>query len=95
MNIANALLRTRKDLGYTQTAAADLANITQTYLSLIENGKKVPSMEVIDKLAEIYEVPMAIMMWRAIEEKDIPKKKLQLYRTLKPPIDDLINSCFN
>ena len=38
----------------TREEASKQANITVTYLYLLENNKKQPSLELINKLAEIY-----------------------------------------
>ena len=51
-------------------------------------------MEVVENIAKFYGTPMAIMFWRSIEEKDVPKKKLSYFRSIKPAVDDLINSVF-
>lgn len=45
-NISNR----RKELGYTQQEVADACNIDRAYLSLIESGKRVPSVKVAKRL---------------------------------------------
>ncbi|WP_405643479.1 helix-turn-helix domain-containing protein [Streptomyces uncialis] len=46
----------------TQTAVAGLCGISDRYLSLIENGRKTPSPEVLGRLAVELGVPMAALL---------------------------------
>lgn len=50
-----ALKRWREKRRLTQEALAHLAGITTTYASLVERGKKVPSLTVILKLCRALE----------------------------------------
>lgn len=95
MNIGTALLKARKDNGLRQGQVALRVGVSQTYLSQIETGKKIPSVEVIDTLAKEYGMPFPIMLWHSLTEKDVRKGKLEIYRKLKPTIDNLINDIFN
>ncbi len=55
----NALLDARTKAGMTQTVAAEFLKITPEYLSMIENGKKQPSHQLIARLANLYSVTVA------------------------------------
>lgn len=94
MNIASALKNMRlkrfPKKEKTQGEIAALAGISQTYLSQIEIGNKVPSMEVIQSLCKVYKIPFELMVWQGMEISDVEKKKQPLYRKLKPVIDSLI-----
>lgn len=92
MNLPAAIKELRKKKGVKQYEASDGIGITQTYLSQIESGQKVPSIEVLEKLAKFYKTPIAIMLWFSIDEKDIKKNKLGVYRELRPAIDSMINN---
>ncbi len=48
----------RKAAGYTQDEFADLARIARSYMSGIENGKRAPSIVVVDKIAKALSVPI-------------------------------------
>lgn len=95
MKIGQALLKSRKYKGLKQTDAALRAGITQTYLSLIESGKKIPTVDVIENISDVYGIPFQIMMWHSLTEKEVRKSKLDIYRKLKPTIDNLIADIFN
>lgn len=94
MNIGNALYKVRKSKGYRQNLVSEKTGITQTYLSLIENNQKVPSIGVIQDLCRFYKIPFAIMMWHTISEGDVAKDKQFAFKKLKPSIDALITEFF-
>jgi len=92
MNIHYALKHARTVRSMRQGDVAEKAGISQTYLSQIETGGKVPSMEVIETLCKVYNRPLPILLWFAMEKSDIPKKKHRAYDELKPVVDRLISS---
>lgn len=49
-------LRIKKN--FSSTFVANALDITPTYLSLIESGKKNPSSKVLNKAAALFEVPL-------------------------------------
>ena len=46
----------RKSLGYTQEELAEKLNISRTHMGHIEQGRKSPSLKLIDKLARTLKV---------------------------------------
>ena len=53
-------LTARKNKGYTQKNVADMAKITEEYISLIESGKRKPSVKVAKKLGAILDIQWTI-----------------------------------
>ena len=96
MEIGQAVKKIRKSQPkeYGQAEFAKKIGISQTYLSQIENGHKDPSTEVLNKIAKVFKTPLPIMFWMGIEESDVRPDRLDIFRKLKPTIDDLIDSCF-
>lgn len=91
MNIANALKRLRKETtSFNQQEFAGKLGISQTYLSQIEGGKKTPSMDLIEVYGRLTKVPLAVLLWMAMEEKDVKPSKKKIFKELKPTIDNLI-----
>jgi transcriptional regulator with XRE-family HTH domain len=93
MNIGQAVreLRQRRYPDLRQEAFAKCVGISQTYLSQLENGHKQASTEVLQSIADFCEVPLAILFWFTIEEKEVRKNKKEAFKLLKPCIDELIN----
>jgi transcriptional regulator with XRE-family HTH domain len=52
----------RMQRGYTQRELAERAGITQEYLSAIERGSRVPSLEVFLILAEALDIPPSVLL---------------------------------
>ena len=55
-SIGQNLLRLRTKLGYTQKEIADLVNIDRTTYSKYETGATEPSVELLQKFAELFSV---------------------------------------
>ena len=54
--------RRRHAAGLGQEALADKAGLHRTHVSLLERGKRMPSLQVIKKLADALETTMASLM---------------------------------
>lgn len=53
------ILRASKEI--RQKELAKTLGITQNYLSMIENGSKKPSLTLLEKLADILNVPLSMI----------------------------------
>jgi transcriptional regulator with XRE-family HTH domain len=78
-NVAVFLLRVRKMHGLSQARAAKLAGISVGMLSMLEHGKRRPSIVVAEQLAEAYRIPLdarSMLMAEALPGvgKDSPYK---------------------
>jgi len=94
MNIALALIKWRKQNKVKQYVLAEKIGVTQGYLSSIENGKKIPSIEILQNICDFFEKPMPVLLWFGLEEKDIPENKREIFKSLKPIFDELLKSVF-
>lgn len=54
--------RRRKELELGQEALADKAGLHRTHVSLLERGKRMPTLAVVKKLAKALETTMASLM---------------------------------
>jgi transcriptional regulator with XRE-family HTH domain len=43
----------RKKLGISQAKLAEMANITDNYIALIETGKRFPSVNMLERIAKV------------------------------------------
>jgi len=71
MNIGNAIkmCRTRKNI--KQIDLAKLAGLSESYLSLIEQGKRDPNMSTVEKITEALNIPFSILVFLATEKDDL------------------------
>lgn len=58
-------LRARK--GVSQKDLAELADITPSFLSLVEGDRRDASIKVIERIAAALEVPPEVLIWEAVE----------------------------
>lgn len=78
--IGEALRLLRIFSGYKSVELAKELNISQSYISEIENGKKQPTIELLDRYAKVFNMKKSTLMLfaEAIEEdKQIIKDKRQ------------------
>ena len=69
MHIGHVIDNVRRKRGYTQTHLAEKAGITQTFLSLVESGKKEASTKTLESLANALGVPLEVLLLLSLKEK--------------------------
>jgi len=95
MNIGKVIQDIRKKKGFRQGELAQMVDLSPAYLSQIEANKKMPSMEVIEKIAFALSMPSYYLLFMGLEiEKDIPRDKRLLYVQLRPAVAGLIEGIF-
>ena len=70
MDIGSVIRDIRKKKKITQTQLAKLSQITQTYLSQIENNQKEPTIPTLKAIP--------ILLFLSVENEDIPEKNGKL-----------------
>jgi len=82
MNLGKAvkLCRTQKDLSQTELAKA--ADISVSYLSLLERERRDPSLSTVEKIAAALKVPMIILMFLAADNSELSNIDSQLVEKL-------------
>lgn len=61
-NLPKLLKYMRNFGGYTQLDLATELQISRSYMSEIENGEKIPSVETLIKYADFYQVPLSSLL---------------------------------
>lgn len=62
--LQNELKRYREKNNYSQEEIATRINITQSAYSNYEKGKRLPSIEILIKLADIYDISLDLLTGR-------------------------------
>lgn len=57
--LGKKIQRLRKNIGLTQEELAEKINISRTHMGHIEQGRKAPSLKVLNKLAHILKVKIS------------------------------------
>ena len=67
LNFGNAIKAYRTKEGLTQDQLAKKLGIEPTYLSVLERGRKDPSVALLKKTAKILDIAPEVIVWDAIE----------------------------
>lgn len=72
MKIGETLKRLRLIYGYKASELSEIINISPSYLSEIENGKKQPSLELLENLSNVYGIKLSslILITEEVEKND-------------------------
>lgn len=79
MNIGKGMKFVRLASGLKQGEMADRLDISQNYLSLLENNKAEPSMSLLKKISALFGVPVSFLFW----EEAVPEQGSSPEITLK------------
>ena len=94
MNLGKAIQALRKKKSIKQMDLASAIDLSQTSLSLIESGAKQPSQATLDKICSFFGLPKPFIYFLALEESDIPKEKIDIYKALEPGLKTHIETLF-
>lgn len=71
MNYSKAIRTIRASKGISQKELASLANLDSSYISRIESGERIPTIEVIESIANALKIPVYLLTLLASEQKDL------------------------
>ena len=102
-NIRN--LRTSK--WWTQGYLADVLELTPSFLTLVESGQRGMSLEVVEKVSEIFDIPIASLFIdhdyspnpsedkKLLRKAELKQLKQKLKNEIETTIDNSIDSLLN
>ena len=85
MTIGSTLRLLRTAANLTQSSLAKELDVTANYLSLVENGRKEPSLTFLKKVSKALDAPLGYFLWLALQEKGSPEEL-----NLKQRMDELL-----
>lgn len=94
--LGKSLQIVRKQLKLRANVVAGRAGIKPSYLSMIENGKKTPTIDVLSKIAvALCNTPLAYIFLQAefLSQRDNPDKQ-QLIENLAPIAESMMKTLF-
>lgn len=71
MNLGSAIQMCRAKRQYSQSKLARLAGCSVSYLSLLEHGKRDPTLSTIQKIADGLRVPVEILFFLGSEKGEL------------------------
>lgn len=94
MQLGEALKTIRKQKNLKQKELSDLCSITQTYLSQIENNKRKPNLELVEKFSRCLGIPLPVIMFLSLTENDVDEHKRPMFNLMTPSIQKYIKEIF-
>lgn len=94
MNIGEAIYTVRKKKKLSQKQFSQLIEIDQSYLSLIENNKKLPSLKILERISQETHTPIPILLFFSMSEEDVSPNKRELYHILFPRVKEMVGDIF-
>jgi len=85
------LRQVRFESGSTQAQIAEAVGVTPSYLSSLERQHRPPSPDLLEKLAEVYGVPLERLLFEAISLDDLKALDAadrRTYRLLRSAVRD-------
>lgn len=94
MNIGETIKLLRKEKNIKQLDLAASCGISQTYLSQIEKGRKVPALDILEKISAALGLPFAVLSFLSLDSNALPENKREVYGKFQPVISGLIKEIF-
>ena len=92
MQIGDVIASIRRKKRIDQQELAKTLNKSIGYISQIENGHRKPSIKLLKAIATELDVPLSAILFQLFEEKHFRSRKgLEVFKTAKPIMDDLID----
>ncbi|STY62594.1 helix-turn-helix domain-containing protein [Mannheimia haemolytica] len=82
MNIGKALKLCRTQKGLTKTKLAENSNISVSYLTLLEQGKREPNISTINEICKALQIPPSILIFLASDSSEQQGISLELAEKL-------------
>ena len=96
MNYGQTIKKVRVErMRQKQYQFADAVGVSRAYLCLLESGKKKPSLDMLERIAEHVFLPLPVLFLGCLSEDSISDHKIDSYRQLRPVLDSLIDSLFD
>lgn len=91
MNVGQAIKLCRTQRGISQTDLAQQAECSVSYLSMLENNKRDPTLSTLESIADALGIPVSIVFFLAAEASDLKGIDKSLQGELARTALDLLN----
>lgn len=92
MNIGRALKICRSARKLSLDELAERAGLSQSYLSMIESGKREPTLASIEKVSKALGVPTPILFFLAAEKSELVGLDTETSRRLAAAVLDVVRA---
>ena len=94
MDLGKTIKEIRKNRKLSQKVFASQCDISQTYLSQIENSQREPKLSTLKTICLVLEIPLSVLFFLSTTEEDIKPDKRKLFSIINNSINNLISDGF-
>jgi transcriptional regulator with XRE-family HTH domain len=92
MEIGHAIKVCRSSRKLSLGEVSSRSGLSQSYLSLIETGKRAPTLESIEKLSRALAVPTPVLMFLAAKEGELQGLDVETSRLLSAAVLNVLRA---
>lgn len=92
MEIGHAIKICRSAKKLSLDELAGLTDLSQSYLSMIESGKREPTLSTVQKIANELKIPVPIIFFLAAEKNELKGLDAETTRRLSAAVLDVVRS---
>lgn len=92
MNIGHALKLTRSAKKLSLETLAGRADLSQSYLSMIESGKREPTLSSVQKIANALGIPTPILLFLAADKSELEGIDAETSQRLSAAVMDVMRA---
>lgn len=71
MNVGRAIRLCRAKRGVSQGVVARQANCSDSYLSMLENNRRDPTLSMLMRIAQALQMPVGLLFFLAADQEDL------------------------
>lgn len=91
MNLGRTIKMCRTQRGLSQAELADRADCSVSYLSVLENNKRDPTLSTLTKISDVLHVPIGLLFFLASEKDELQGVDKELAGELARTALELLN----
>jgi len=94
MKVGATIKKLRKEKGFRQIDFADKCSISQTYLSQIENDERNPTIDVLERISNVLEIPYPVLSFLSLTIESVPEERREVYQRMERVMFGLVEDVF-
>ena len=94
MKIGTTIKKLRKGKGYKQIEFAKRCSISQTYLSQLENDERNPTVDVLERISKVLEIPFPVISFLSLTVDNVPEEKREVYNKMEKVMFGIVENVF-
>lgn len=95
MKIGSTIQQLREKRGLNQGQLADKLKISQTYLSQIESNKRVPNINLLERISSTIKAPLPFLLLLSMDIQDVPEEKKAHFILIEPLLKKFVEELIN